>query len=188
MRRQGIASLMLSTALLLPAASPAAATYTPTYVDDASPWGSCSTTYGYYNCDGMPDQSDLEKSNVEMGSQSQMGNWYDLEGGLTLRPFVESLAIKNGATITSIVAAGDTTTTLSNSAGKIGVVLTPFNLCDADRLPNPQKTSECYDTPNRIGVTLVYRKGPGQVGSNFWSQYGYCIRNSTRCTTALSIW
>ena len=167
MRRQGIASLMLSTALLLPAASPAAATYTPTYVDDASPWGSCSTTYGYYNCDGMPDQSDLEKSNVEMGSQSQMGNWYDLEGGLTLRPFVESLAIKNGATITSIVAAGDTTTTLSNSAGKIGVVLTPFNLCDADRLPNPQKTSECYDTPNRIGVTLVYRKGPGQVGSNF---------------------
>ena len=148
----------------------------------------CSTTYGYYNCDGMPDQSDLEKSNVEMGSQSQMGNWYDLEGGLTLRPFVESLAIKNGATITSIVAAGDTTTTLSNSAGKIGVVLTPFNLCDADRLPNPQKTSECYDTPNRIGVTLVYRKGPGQVGSNFWSQYGYCFRNSTRCTAALSIW
>jgi hypothetical protein len=166
MRRQAIASLMLSTALLLPAASPAAATYTPTYVDDASPWGSCSTTYGYYNCDGMPDQQELDKSNAAMGQENQPGNWYDLDGALTLRPFVESLTIKNGATTTSIISAGDTTTTLSNTAGKIGVVLTPYNLCDKDRSPSPQ-TTNCYDTPNRIGVSLVYRKSSGQVGSNF---------------------
>lgn len=166
MRRQAIASLMLSTALLLPAASPAAATYTPTYVDDLFPWGSCSTTYGYHNCDGMPDQQELDMSNDDLGSDERPGNWYDLDGALTLRPYVESLTIKNGETTTSIISAGDTTTTLGNTAGKIGVVLTPFNLCDEDRLPSPQ-TTNCYDTPNRIGVSLVYRKSSGQVGSNF---------------------
>ena len=162
------ATLALSVALLLPAAAPAAAAENPNYVDDASPWGSCSTTYGYYNCDGMPDQQEMDKSNVEMGNQNMPGNWYDLDGALTLRPFVESLTIQNGATTTSIISSGDTTTTLGSGAGKIGVVLAPFNLCDKDRLPSPQ-TTNCYATPNRIGVTLVYRKGSGQVGYNFTS-------------------
>ena len=168
MRRHAshIATLALSIALSLPAAAPAAAAENPNYVDDASPWGSCSTTYGYYNCDGMPDQHELDKSNAEMGSQSQPGNWYDLDGALTLRPYVESLSIVNNNITSVIVAAGDTSTTLGDAPGSVGVVLTPFNLCDKDRTPAPQTTS-CYNTPNRIGVTLVYRKSSGQVGYNF---------------------
>ena len=168
MRRHAshIATLALSVALLLPAASPAVAAENPNYVDDASPWGSCSTTYGYYNCDGMPDQQEMDKSNVEMGNQNMPGNWYDLDGALTLRPYVESLSIVNNNITSVIIAAGDTSTTLGDAPGSVGVVLTPFNLCDKDRTPAPQ-TSGCYNTPNRIGVTLVYRKSTGQVGYNF---------------------
>ena len=161
-----IATLALSVALLLPTAAPAAAAENPNYVDDANPWGSCSTTYGYYNCDGMPDQQEMDKSNVEMGNQNMPGNWYDLDGALTLRPYVESLSIVNNNITSVIIAAGDTSTTLVDAPGSVGVVLTPFNLCDKDRTPAPQ-TSGCYNTPNRIGVTLVYRKSTGQVGYNF---------------------
>jgi|GEM_PF-706460 len=161
-----IATLAFSIALLLPAAAPAAAAENPNYVDDANPWGSCSTTYGYYNCDGMPDQQEMDKSNVEMGNQNMPGNWYDLDGALTLRPYVESLSIVNNNITSVIIAAGDTSTTLGDAPGSVGVVLTPFNLCDKDRTPAPQ-TSGCYNTPNRIGVTLVYRKSTGQVGYNF---------------------
>jgi hypothetical protein len=114
----------------------------------------------------MPDQHELDKSNAEMGSQSQPGNWYDLDGALTLRPYVESLSIVNNNITNVIVAAGDTSTTLGDAPGSVGVILTPFNLCDKDRTPAPQTTS-CYNTPNRIGVTLVYRKSSGQVGYNF---------------------
>jgi hypothetical protein len=156
---------MLSTALLLPAASPTAATYTPTYVDDASPWGSCATTYGFYNCDGMPDQVQLDQSNAVNGFND--ANWYDLEGGSTSRPYVKNLSIKNGATVTDIVTDGTVTTLLSNTAGRIGVVLSPFNLCDADMSPPAPDSGECYDTPNRIGIALVYRKSTGSVGFNF---------------------
>ena len=168
MRRHAshIATLAFSIALLLPAAAPAAAAENPNYVDDANPWGSCSTTYGYYNCDGMPDQQEMDKSNVEMGNQNMPGNWYDLDGALTLRPYVESLSIVNNNITSVIIAAGDTSTTLGDAPGSVGVVLTPFNLCDKDRTPAPQ-TSGCYNTPNRIGVTLVYRKSTGQVGYNF---------------------
>jgi hypothetical protein len=45
----------------------------------------------------------------------------------------------------------------------------PFNLCRADQTP---ATGVCYATPNRIGVSIGYSKGPGQMGSNFGSPTG----------------
>ena len=172
MRRHAVrmTSTLLTLVLLNSAASPAVATYSAVYVDDASPWGNCrpedgaNYTYGHYNCDGMPDQTQLDQSNDVNGYQN--ANWYDLAGGLTDRPYVKTLAIKNGdAAPVSIISDGTISTTMSSAPGSIGVVLVPYNLCDGDRTP-PQ-TTNCYTTPNRIGVILAYRKGTGQTGYNF---------------------
>lgn len=176
MRRHAshIASLALSVALLLPAATPAAAVENTNRATDADPWGPCrdaaGSTYGHYNCDGMPDQAWLEKSNAELGSQTMPGNWYDLESpaDLSSRPFVEYLYVSNEAGSATGIVYGGTVSTfpMGAAAGSLGVVITPFNLCDKDRTPTPQ-TTNCYATPNRVGITLAYRKGDGQVGYNF---------------------
>ena len=163
-------SMLMTLALLVPTASPVAATYSAVYVTDpTNPWGRCNPsegagyTQGHYNCDGMPDQVQLDRSNAENGYDSS--NWYDLPGAISLRPFVKNLAIQNGDTVTAIVGNGTAETSMGSDVGNVGIVLTPFNLCDTDR--TPAQTSGCYSTPNRIGVALVYRKGEGQVGYNF---------------------
>lgn len=175
MRRHAthIATLALSVALLLPTAAPVAAVENTNRATDLDPWGPCrdaaGSTYGHYNCDGMPDQAWLEKSNAELGSETMPGNWYDLESpaDLSSRPYVESLFISNEAgSATGIVSGGTVSTSMSSTVGSLGVVISPFNLCDKDRTPTPQTTS-CYATPNRVGITLAYRKGDGQVGYNF---------------------
>jgi hypothetical protein len=171
MRRHALRlfTALLTVALLAPGASPVAAAYTPVFVDDASPWGNCHSgdganyTYGHFNCDGMPDQTQLDQSNAVNGYPN--ANWYDLAGGQTDRPYVKSLAVKNGDSVTTIISDGTVSTTMGATAGNIGVVLVPFNLCDSDRTP-PQ-TTNCYSTPNRIGVYLAYRKGFGTAGHNF---------------------
>lgn len=174
MRRHALrfASMLVTFALLMPSAVPTMAAENPNRATDADPWGPCQgvsgSTLGHYNCDGMPDQASLEQSNVEMSNQAMPGNWYDLESpaNLSARPYVESLQIQNSTEGRAIISSGTTSTTLDNSPGRLGVVIAPFNLCDKDRIPAPQ-TSGCYASPNRIGVTLVYRKSSGQVGYNF---------------------
>ena len=163
-------SMLMTLALLVPTASPVAATYSAVYVTDpTNPWGRCNPsegagyTQGHYNCDGMPDQAQLDRSNADNHYDSS--NWYDLPGAISLRPFVKNLSIQNGDTVTTIVENGTAETAMGSDVGNIGVVLTPFNLCDSDK--TPAQTSGCYSTPNRIGVALVYRKGEGQVGYNF---------------------
>lgn len=175
MRRHAshIATLALSVALLLPAAAPVVAAENTNRATDLDPWGPCrdavGSTYGHYNCDGMPDQAWLEKSNAELGSQTMPGNWYDLESpaDLSSRPYVDYLFISNEVgSSTGIVSGGTVSTTMSSTVGSLGVVIAPTNLCDKDRTPSPQ-TTNCYATPNRVSITLAYRKGDGQVGYNF---------------------
>jgi len=165
-----LATTLLTVALLLPSATIVGAAENPERATDADPWGPCQGvggTYGHYNCDGMPDQTWLDKSNAEMNRQDMPGNWYDLASpaNLAARPYVESLQIINPLEGRAIIANGTASTTLSSFPGRLGVVVTPINLCDKDRTP-PQ-TLNCYQIPNRIGISLVYRKGPGQVGYNF---------------------
>ncbi|NBP83471.1 hypothetical protein EBU60_06390, partial [bacterium] len=154
MRRHAthIATLALSVALLLPTAAPVAAVENTNRATDLDPWGPCrdaaGSTYGHYNCDGMPDQAWLEKSNAELGSETMPGNWYDLESpaDLSSRPYVATLAISNEAgSATGIVSGGTVSTSMSSTVGSLGVVISPFNLCDKDRTPTPQTTS-CYAT------------------------------------------
>jgi len=178
MRRHklSIAIIVLSAILLVPGATTTRALENPNHVTADDPWGDCNgadagATGGHYNCDGMQQQSELDKSNAESGQNNSQGNWYDLESpaDLTSRPYVDYLWVTNGSTSKTIVGAGTTATTMSNLAGHLGVVIAPYNLCDKDRTPTPQAPADgvCYNTPNRVGVTLVYRKPGGGVGYNF---------------------
>lgn len=123
--------------------------------------GNCNASQ-FANCDGSPDQDQLEAVG---SSGAQNGNWHDLSGGVSARPFVKRLALINDGIETILLDNGTTSSSLSNVPGSIGVTISPFNLCDSTESPsNP--SDNCYSAPNRIGVTVVYRKSSGQVGSN----------------------
>jgi len=123
--------------------------------------GDCSVAQ-YANCDSGPDQGQLE---LPGSSGAQNGNWDDLPGGVSARPYVQRLSVINGGVETVLIASGSPSAAMSNTPGSVGVNITPTNLCDSTESPsNPG--DNCYATPNRIQVTVVYRKSPGQVGSN----------------------
>ena len=107
--------------------------------------------------DGMPDQSSLDSS---QNSQSQ-GNWSDLAGGVTGRPYIASLSVTTNGTTTQIVSNGTATTAAPTTPGAITAVISPTNLCKTG------STNNCYATPNRVGITLAYVKQAGQLGHNF---------------------
>jgi hypothetical protein len=107
--------------------------------------------------DGMPDQSSLDSS---QNSQSQ-GNWSDLAGGVTGRPYIASLTVTTNGVPTQIVTNGTATTAAPTTVGAVTAVISPFNLCKAG------STNNCYATPNRVGITLAYVKQAGQLGHNF---------------------
>ena len=122
-------------------------------------FGDCTATQ-YANCDTSPDQAQLELPGV---GGAQDGNWDDLAGGTTNRPYVQRLAVINGGVETILLENGTTASTHSNTPGSVGIIISPTNLCDStENLGN----NLCYSTPNRIQVTLVYRKSAGQVGTN----------------------
>jgi hypothetical protein len=123
--------------------------------------GNCSLSQ-YANCDSSPDQDQLDMPGT---GGAQDGNWSDLSGGVVNRPFVQRLAVVNGGVETVLLENGTTTSSLSNTAGSIGVVVSPLNLCDSTEDPS-DPNNNCYSSPNRIQVTLVYRKSVGQVGYN----------------------
>lgn len=123
--------------------------------------GDCSVSQ-YANCDSSPDQDQLD---LPGAGGAQDGNWDDLPGGVANRPFVQRLAIVNGGVETVLLNNGTTSSSLSNTAGSVGVVISPSNLCDSTEDPS-DPNNHCYASPNRIQVTLVYRKSVGQVGYN----------------------
>jgi len=107
--------------------------------------------------DGMPDQSSLDSA---PNSQSQ-GNWSDLAGGVTGRPYIASLTVTTNGVPTQIVTNGTATTAAPTTVGAVTAVISPFNLCKTG------STNNCYATPNRVGITLAYVKQAGQLGHNF---------------------
>jgi len=107
--------------------------------------------------DGMPDQSSLDSA---PNSQSQ-GNWSDLSGGASGRPYVASLSVTTNGVTTQIVTNGTATTAAPTASGSVTAVVAPYNLCKTG------STNNCYATPNRVGITLAYVKQAGQLGHNF---------------------
>ena len=106
----------------------------------------------------IPDQSSLDANPNLNPSQ---GNWSDLKGGVTGRPYIAELSVTTGGVTTTLVTGGTTTTVASTTPGAITAVIAPINLCAKGR------TSMCYDTPNRVSIQLAYVKGGGQLGGNF---------------------
>ena len=106
----------------------------------------------------IPDQSSLDAYPNLNPSQ---GNWSDLDGGVTGRPYIAELSVTTGGVTTTLVTGGTTTTVASTTPGAITAVIAPINLCAEGR------TSMCYDTPNRVSIQLAYVKGDGQLGGNF---------------------
>ena len=107
--------------------------------------------------DGMPDQSSLDSA---PNSQSQ-GNWSDLSGGASGRPYVASLSVTTNGVTTQIMTNGTATTAAPTASGSVTAVVAPYNLCKTG------STNNCYATPNRVGITLAYVKQAGQLGHNF---------------------
>lgn len=119
--------------------------------------------------DGMPSQSQVD---VTANAQTFAGLWGDVTGGVAGRPYVTNLSVTatnkdSGATETrEFITGGTVTTPESTTAGDIVFVMTPTNVCNKAKGETPV-SKQCYDSPNRIGGSLAYVKGPGQVGSNF---------------------
>ncbi len=107
--------------------------------------------------DGMPGQSSLDSA---PNSQNQ-GNWSDLSGGASGRPYVASLTVTTNGVTTQIVTNGTATTAAPTASGSVTAVVAPYNLCKTG------STNNCYATPNRVGITLAYVKQAGQLGHNF---------------------
>ena len=105
-----------------------------------------------------PDQSELDKA------QSYGGTWFDLPGGYTGRPYVSELSVINNGVSTPVITGGTSTTETNVPTNRIAVAISPTNLCKAGQTPEPGR---CYSTPNRIGITIGYQMGQGQIGWDF---------------------
>ncbi len=121
--------------------------------------GNCNNSM-FANCDSMPDQVYNETPNDSLSS----GNWANLTGGVSSRPYVTRLSVSNGGVETVLLEGGTTASLLSDTAGSVGMVIAPVNLCKSGQTPAP---GVCYATPNRVTASLVYRKQTGEVGYNF---------------------
>ncbi|MBM3718889.1 MAG: hypothetical protein FJW53_07985 [Actinobacteria bacterium] len=112
---------------------------------------------------GMPDQTSLDTADPNNA------NWPSLEGGVSARPYVTALSVINNGVSTPVITNGAAAAETNVPAGRIAVAIAPFNLCRAGQTP---AQGVCYATPNRIGVTVGYQMGPGQLGYDFTSPKG----------------
>jgi hypothetical protein len=109
----------------------------------------------------MPAQGWADLASNDERSAGNAG-WGDLAGGVEARPYVTSLRVINGSSVTPVITNGNATAT-SVPAGTVTPVVSPFNLCKIGQTPSP---GSCYATPNRVGLTVGYSNGDG-VGNNF---------------------
>jgi len=109
--------------------------------------------------DGMPGQVSIDKV---ASASDWAGLWGDAAGGVAGRPFVKTMNVINGGVSTPVIANGTATTPESTTPGAITAVVQPYNLCKTG-----QTSSNCYSSPNRLGLGLGYVKSNGQLGYNF---------------------
>jgi hypothetical protein len=113
--------------------------------------------------DGMQTQSDADAAQGSPGNSSNQGGWADMAGGLTARPYVTAMSVTNGGTTTPILSAPEPAA-VAVLPGHLGAVVAPVNLCPAGR---PEQAGQCYSTPNRVALTVVYGADGGGNGWDF---------------------
>ena len=109
------------------------------------------------------------------------GNWSDLPGGATARPYVKSLTVVNGSQSTPVFSGG-VGAAAGVQNGDVTAVVMPFNLCRTGQAPAP---GQCYATPNRVGVTLGYKTAMG-LGRDF-SRPSVALRQAVTESTVFDI-
>lgn len=113
--------------------------------------------------DWGPSQSNADAAYGSEGNSSTSAGWADMADGLTDRPYVTSMSVTNGETTTQIVTATSPVAE-TVAAGHLGAVVSPVNLCRAGQ---PEQAGQCYSTPNRVALSVVYGADAGGTGWNF---------------------
>ena len=110
--------------------------------------------------DGTPGQDTMDGGR---GSESMtQGTWADLPSGPSVRPYLKSLAVVNGG-MSETVYTGGPAGVGPTQPGDVTAVVSPINLCRAG-----QSGSQCYATPNRVGIAFGYVANGG-VAQDFAS-------------------
>lgn len=103
----------------------------------------------------MPDQGYMDSPPAENSMSG--GTWADLPNGPAVRPYVKSLSVVNGATVTPVFSGGPTAAQ-NVQDGDLTATISPINLCRAGETPS---RGRCYSSPNRIGVVFGYKTRNG---------------------------
>ncbi len=137
---------------------------------------SCATVAGSVGAntawtnDGTNSQTELDQTAT---SQTWAGLWGDVTGGVGGRPYVTDLS----ATVTkpdgtkqtaTYVSNGTVATAPSSTPGDITMVIAAYNVCNKAK-GETETSGRCYSSPNRLGASIAYVKGPGSIGQNFSS-------------------
>ncbi len=110
-----------------------------------------SPSFATWTAPGTPGQSTVDGSNTGQ----QQGYWSDFSGGVSARPYVQTLTRTDGATVTSLITGG-TASAPSTNAGDVTAVVSPVNLCGPT---GDAASGSCYTTPNRVSVVLGVDQG-----------------------------
>lgn len=120
---------------------------------------SAGVARAYIPADAMPNQTGLDAAAT---GADTIGKWGDAPGGVAGRPYLKSLTLTNGSTVTKVLENGTVSSTAPTESGTITATIEPYNLC-----PAGTSGTSCYASPNRMGVTVGYVKGANHVGYNF---------------------
>jgi hypothetical protein len=101
----------------------------------------------------MPGQEEMDQPGHSMTN----GNWSDMPGGATARPYIKSLTVINGASSVQVFSGGVTAAT-GVQVGDVTAVVSPVNLCRAGQAPTQ---GQCYSTPNRVAIAFGYKSATG---------------------------
>ncbi len=116
------------------------------------------------------------------GSPPGQATWSDLQGGVSARPYVKSLAVVNGGTATPVFSGG-VGAAAGVANGGVTAVVSPLNLCPAGQAPAPGR---CYATPNRVSLTFGIKTEQG-VGLDLASGGAPAITSDTTLDVTIAL-
>ena len=119
------------------------------------------------NTDGQWEQANSSRG-LDHADTSRWG-WDNTTPGVAGRPYIKRLAVSNdgGATFDNIVVPDSAdgtngwaplTASIGGQVSDIYAFITPTNGCRTNQTPG---LDNCYDPPNRVGISLMRYSGPG---------------------------